>query len=246
VFFFYNFEGRKDRSASAQSRTVPSDTFKQGIVQVLLKDGRTVQLNRADIAAIDPLHIGANSYVLDLMKQYPAGNNPLSASDKGLNFNVLTFNAPSTLDNHAQVARLDWNIDAAGKHTLMLRGTLNGAGQDTTLAEFPGQAAASRTLDNSRGLAARYTAVISPHLVNVATYGYTRLSTASTGNQTVLPTFSFSLLDPTSRASTRIAPTTNVADDLTWTKGRHTAQFGISFHWVENDRLAYNNVPNYS
>ncbi len=109
---------------------------------------------------------------------------------------------------------MDYNIDSAGKHSLMLRGTLNGAGQDSTLAQFPGQAAASRTLDNSRGLAARYTAVISPHLVNVLTYGYTRLGNASTGNQTVIPTFGFTTLTPTARPSQRVAPTTNVTDDL--------------------------------
>ena len=28
------------------------------------------------------------------MKQYPAGNNPLGGTDKGLNFNQLLFNAP--------------------------------------------------------------------------------------------------------------------------------------------------------
>jgi hypothetical protein len=246
VFFFYNFEGRKDRSASAQSRTVPSDTFKQGIVQVLLKDGRTVSLSPQDVVAIDPLHLGASSYVMNLMKQYPSGNNPLAASDKGLNFNVLTFNAPSQLDNHAQVARLDYNIDSAGRHTLMLRGTLNGAGQDSTLAEFPGQAAASRTLDNSRGLAARYTSVLSPQLVNVLSYGYTRLGTASTGNQTVTPSLGLSLLAATPRASQRVAPTTNVSDDLTWTRERHTLQFGLSLRYMENDKLSFSNLPSYS
>src|SRR5207247_9332809 len=41
LFFFYNFEGRKDLSASQVSRTVPSDTFKQDNLQVLLKEGRT-------------------------------------------------------------------------------------------------------------------------------------------------------------------------------------------------------------
>jgi hypothetical protein len=253
LFFFYNFEGRKDRSATQQSRTVPTDTFQQGIVRVLLKDGRTVQLTPQDVAAIDPLHVGASSYVMSLMKQYPAGNNPQAASDKGLNFNVLTFNAPNGLDNHAQVGRLDYNIDSAGKHTLMFRGTLNGAAHDGTgtttisnLAQLPGQAAASRTLDNSRGLAGRYTAVLSPHVVNVLTYGYTRLGTASTGNQTVLPKFFFDTLAPTARASTRVAPTTNAADDLTWTKGRHTMQFGVNLRYMENDKLTYNNVANYS
>ena len=85
-------------------------------------------LTPTDIANIDPLHIGASQFVLGLMKQLPAGNNPQGGSDKGLNFNQLVFNTPSHLDNHAQVARLDYNIDSAGKHTLMVRGTLNGGG----------------------------------------------------------------------------------------------------------------------
>ncbi|HWC97507.1 MAG TPA: TonB-dependent receptor [Candidatus Sulfopaludibacter sp.] len=246
VFFFFNYEGRKDRSASAKTATVPTSTFAAGTVQVLLKDGRTVSLSPQDIANIDPLHIGASQYMLGLMKQYPAGNNPLGASDKGLNFNQLLFNAPQKLDNHAMVGRMDYNIDSAGRHSIMVRGTLNGAGQDTSLAQFPGQAAASRSLDNSRGIALRYTTVISPHLVNALNYGYTRLGTASTGNSTVIPSLGFTTLQATPRASQRVAPTSNITDDLTWTKGRHTIQGGVNFRLWENDRISFNNLPSYS
>ncbi len=250
LFFFYNWEARKDRSATSVSRTVPSDTLKQGLVKVALKDGRTVTLNASDIAAIDPLHVGENSYVSSYLNQYPSGNNPLTSADKGLNFNTLTFNAPQHLDNHAQVGKLDYNL---GKHALSLRGTLNGASVDgdggtsgTNLAQFPGQAAASKTLDNSRGLSARDTTIISPTLVNVFGYGYTRLGTASTGSSTVLPSLYFSSPLPTARASHRVAPTTNVTDDMTWTKGRHTIQFGLNFRFAENDNSKFNNLPSYS
>jgi Carboxypeptidase regulatory-like domain len=246
LFFFFNYEARKDRSASSKTATVPTSSFAAGNVQVLLKDGRTVTLSPQDVTNIDPLHIGASSYVLNLMKQYPAGNNPLGASDKGLNFNQLLFNAPNTLDNHVMVGRMDYNIDSAGKHSIMVRGTLNGAGQDTTLAQFPGQAAVARTLDNSRGLAIRYTTVITPHLVNVLSYGYTRLGTSATGNQSVIPNIGFTTLTATPRPSQRHAPTTNLADDLTWSKGRHTVQFGINFRFIDNDRMSFNNLPSYS
>src|SRR5207237_1057457 len=94
AFFFFNWEDRKDRSGSAVTRVVPSETFKQGIVQVALSTGTTAQLNAADIAAVDPTHAGINNYMLNLFKQYPAGNDPKSAADLGLNFNVLRFNAP--------------------------------------------------------------------------------------------------------------------------------------------------------
>lgn len=246
LFFFYNWEGRKDRSAAIINRTVPSDTFKNGNIQVLLKDGRTVNLTPVDILNIDPLHVGESAYIKTYMSAYPSGNNPLTAADKGLNFNTLTFNAPQHLDNHAQVGKLDYNLDPQGKHTFSLRGTLNGASQDSTLAQFPGQAAAAGTLDNSRGLAGRYTAVLSPHLVNVFNYGYTRLGNASTGNTNIVPSLYFSAPAATPRPLQRVAPTTNITDDLTWSKGRHTITFGVNFHASENDNLSYNNVPSYS
>src|SRR5262249_7897369 len=44
----------------------------------------------------------------------------------------------------------------------------------------------------------------------------------------------------------RVSPTTNFADDLTWTKGRHTIQFGANFRFIENDLLSFNNLPSYS
>jgi hypothetical protein len=246
AFFFANWEDRKDRSGSSITRTVPSETYKQGIVQVALNNGTTAQLNAADIMAVDPTKTGANNYMLSLFKQYPAGNDPRAAADGGLNFSVLRFNAPQKLDNRAYVAKMDFNLDTAGKHTLMLRGTLADNANDTSLAQFPGQAAAAKSLDNSRGLAARYTTVISPRMVNVFSWGYTRLGTQSTGTDLVVPTFFFANLAATPRASTRISPTQNLVNDLTWTKGRHTIQFGGNTRLIVNDRTNFNNLPSYS
>ena len=62
----------------------------------------------------------------------------------------------------------------------------------------------------------------------------------------MIPNLGFTTLFPTPRPSQRQAPTTNLADDLTWSKGRHTVQFGINFRFIDNDRLAFTNVPSYS
>jgi Carboxypeptidase regulatory-like domain len=248
LFFFFNWEARKDRSQASKLDTVPSDTLRQGIVQVLLKSGQTVQLSPAAVKAIDPLGLGENPYILGLMQKYPSGNDPLAASDHGLNFNDLLFNASSPLNNHAEVARMDYNIDNAGKHTLSLRGTLNGASQVPTngLSQFPGGAPAQVTLDNSRGLAARYTYVISANLVNTMSFGYTRLGQSSTGGETVVPNFGFTTLQTTLRPSSRIAPTPNITDDLTWSKGRHTIQAGFNFHQALDITTSGSNEPSYS
>ncbi len=252
LFFFYNWEERKDRSQAAKTDIVPSDTFRQGIVGVLLKSGQTIQLSPAAVKALDPLGIGENPYVVSLMQQYPHGNDPLAASDKGLNFNDLLFNAPDDLNNHAMVGRMDYNIDDAGKHTVMVRGTLNGAstygsGSGTTgLAQFPGQAPSQEMLDNSRGISARYTYVITPNLVNAVNFGYTRLGNATTGTLSVVPSFGFTTLVPTTRGNSRIAPTPNLTDDVTWTHGRHTIQAGFNWHQAQNITTAYNNEPSFS
>ncbi len=39
AFFFFNWEDRKDRTGSAVTRIVPSETYKQGIVKVALSNG---------------------------------------------------------------------------------------------------------------------------------------------------------------------------------------------------------------
>ena len=243
--FFYNWEGRKDRSQSVATATVPSDSFKHGIVNVLLQNGQTVSLTPADVKSLDPLAIGENPYVTNLYKTYASGNNPLSASDKGLNFNTLLFNAPQPLNNHVQVAKFDYILNS--KHSFAVRGTLvgNSSIPNSGLALFPGQTPVQQTLDNSRGISARYTYVISPTLVNVFNYGFTRLGGATTGSLNVVPEFGFTTLLPTARGNSRLAPTPHITDDLTWTKGRHTFQMGFHFLEAKNVTTAYNNEPRY-
>ena len=53
--------------------------------------------------------------------------------------------------------------------------------EDGTLAQFPGQSAVSKNLENSRGIAATYTTIISDSKINVVSYGLTRLGTQSSG-----------------------------------------------------------------
>lgn len=243
LFFFYNYEGRKDRSQSATSDTVPSSTFAQGIVQVKLKSGAIDSLTPAQVKQIDPLGIGENPYILNLMQQYPAGNDPLAASDKGLNFNVLLFNAPKPLNNHVQVGKLDYILN--NKQTISVRGTLNGASQVSSVELFPGQQPQSVSQDDSKGISARYTYVISSSLVNVANFGYTRGGSASTGTLNVVPTFGFTSLQSTVRGNQSFTPTQNYTDDLTWTRGKHTLQFGVNVHQVEQITNSANNEPSY-
>ena len=56
----------------------------------------------------------------------------------------------------------------------------------------------------------------------------------------------FRSLQPTVRGQTRIAPTPNISDDLTWTKGKHTFQMGFNYIIAKNITSVANNEPSYS
>ena len=248
AFFFLNWEDRKDRSASAQLRTVPTDAYKQGIVQFRTNTGGIQSLTAAEARLVDPSGIGISPAMLNILKAYPAGNDPQAGGDRGLNFSGFRFNAPLTRNDRAYVAKMDFNLDKQAKHTLMLRGTLADNSRDQVLAQFPGQDAAAKNLDNSKGLSARYTAVLSSNLVNVFSYGYTRLGIAQSGNGN--PSLGFggiSNLENFTRGFGRFIPTSNFVNDTTWTKGKHSVQYGINFRVIQNDRTSFaNSFASYS
>src|SRR5712691_1646874 len=55
LFYFVNYEGRKDRSETLSSaRTVPTEDFRNGIFTYQRKDGSIGQLNANDIKTLDP------------------------------------------------------------------------------------------------------------------------------------------------------------------------------------------------
>ena len=246
LFGFFNWEERKDRTAVNTTRTVPSETFKQGIVQYRMSNGQVGTLTPSEVLAVDPLHIGFNSALQNYMKSYAPGNDPASSADRGLNFSVLRFNAPKTLNYRALVGKMDFNPFKSGNHTFNVRGTLAANKEDDTLAQFPGQTAASQLIDNSRGLSANYTSVLSPHLVNTFNFGLTRIGGSGTGTTDSSLTLFFATPTAFPRPSVRIAPTYNFTDDLTYNVGRHTWQFGANMRAIRNSRTSFSNFPTYS
>ena len=81
------------------------------------------------------------------------------------------FNAPQNLTNNAYVGKMDFHLDPSGKHILSVRGSLAGNNQVLTPQSFPSQPINNVQLNNSRGISALYTAVLTPTMVNVAHLG---------------------------------------------------------------------------
>ena len=78
--------------------------------------------------------------------------------------------------------------------------------------------------------------------INVFKFGLTRAGIQRTGPSGTA--FTQDSLDPFvdyTRGFTRIAPTWNFVDDLTWTKRTHTITTGANIRFVRNNRTNYAN-----
>ncbi len=244
VFFFFNYEKRLDRTAVSELGHVPSVAMRQGILTFANSSGGIETLSPAQLLAIDPQHLGVSPTVLSILSQYPIGNAPSAGYDGGLNFVGYRFNAPDNLTNNAYVGKMDFHLDTAGKQILSLRGSLAGNNQVLTPQSFPGEPVNNVQLNNSRGISALYTVVLSPTMVNVASFGLTRIGLNQTGPSG--PAFSLNNIDApvnyANRAYIRISPTYNINDDFTWTKGLHTITAGVNIRFVRNGYTNYANA----
>ncbi|HEV2664121.1 MAG TPA: hypothetical protein VG324_04380, partial [Blastocatellia bacterium] len=168
----------------------------------------------------------------------------------GINFLGFRFKAPIKLDWNTYIARFDYNLTGSGRHLLFVRGNLQND-SDTTLPTFPGQPPAFTNLNNSKGLAAGYTAQITSTLTNSLRYGYTRQGIEASGSasgiyvtfRNLSPIEGFSLppgftpgTETAARSNGRIIPVNNFIDDLTWVKGAHSAAFGTNIRFIRNSR----------
>jgi hypothetical protein len=101
--------------------------------------------------------------------------------------------------------------------------------------------AASRYLDNNKGLAAGYNALLSPSLTSSFRYGFTRQSYEQTGLLTANYT-SLRNIDTPVRTSTgtrpaalaRVVPVHTISEDLAWAKGGHNVTFGAEALLINN------------
>ena len=235
IFGFINYEGRRDASANSAVRTVPTPSADLGNVMYKNTAGSIVTLTPTQIAAnIDGAHIGVSPAVLDLFKLYPAGND--TTTGDLLNTMGYRFNSPAHNVQNTYITRFDWAVDNAGKHSVFLRAQLQDYWKNNS-PQFPGQPPASVSLDNSKGLAAGYTATLKPTVVNTLRYGFTRYGTETTG--VLSGSYSYfrniSTIYPTSTDAVRLIPVHTISDDVAWTHGSHDIHFGGVMRFISNE-----------
>jgi len=263
LFFFANYEGYRQREENSVLRIVPSDTLRSGIILYQCATpaqcpGGSIQghpvpagfngLDATQLAGIDPLHIGPNSVVLGYLNGFPHGND-VSAGD-GVNYVGYRFRGPTPINKDWYIARADYKITASGSHSLFWRGALRND-NSSDVPYLPGTPALQKFVDYSKGFTVGYTALLRPTLLNNFRWGYTRQSFGRIGNNDTQPIIYFRGLNDNStsnnsslaivRSTTLQTPVHNFVDDISWTKGRHSLQFGTNIRFIRNPRSSFLN-----
>jgi carboxypeptidase family protein len=257
IFFFFDYEGRRDAQSVSNLRIVPLDHFRAGglafvdntagcntnpLPRLTTRPECFTVLSPAQVAALDPTGVGPNAALLSFINsRYPHAND-LNAGD-GINTGGFRFNAPSKREDNTYTTRLDWNASSTQK----LFGRFNIARRvqtdtvNSVAAQFPGDPETAQIIVRDYTWVVGHTWTASPSFVNQATVGASRsglvFPTLFKPNSPIDYTFGMGLsapfADPSDQDRFVLVPT--IRDDATWTKGTHSIEFGSSFKPIDSD-----------
>ncbi len=252
LFFFVNYEGTRQSEEESTVRTIPTPSLCQGNLRYNDINGGVTTMTPAEIAQLDPLQSGYNTQGPGINLAVLNGStgywdktfcngkfitNDTSVGD-GLNYSGFRFRAPVSLDNNAFIARLDYHLTADGKHSLFWRGALQNL--NNPQAPFlPGSPPEQTITDHSKGFVVGYTAVLSSNMVNTFHWGFTRQSTGLLGDTSQHWNLFYGLDQGVVYSHNSQTPSHNLLDDFSWTKGRHTVQFGTNVGFARDPRVSY-------
>jgi hypothetical protein len=257
LFFFGNYERLREDSESPVLRNIPSMTMRDGVLVYPCEDpgacaatsvnGLTTShtipagyhgMTPAELAAVDPLHIGPSLAAMDLFRNYPTPNDP---GIDGFNLVGYRFAAPVENTFNTTIGRVDYR---EGAHSFFARMNF----QDdsvSTAPQFPGAPPRNTRDVTSRGLAAGWDSVLTSSLVNTFRYGLTQIKEDILGLQTATRV-DFRNIDDfeaLTSSSGRDIPTHSFVDDLSWVKGSHTVKFGTALRFSRVG--SYNNSTSF-
>jgi hypothetical protein len=257
LFFFFDYEGRRDRQGIPSTRIVPLDHFRNGSV-AFIKSGCSSQsrlnttpqcitiLSPAQVAAIDPLHIGADAALLSYVNsRYPRAND-FTLGD-GVNTGGFRFNANSQRQDDTYTSRIDANIN--DKNRVFVRWNIARRSQDdivnSVAQQFPGDPptaqivvrdflvgggwswAISSSLFNQFSLGLAHSGLDFPNLLDPLSPNVWTFMNTTSGGAISAPWAGISEQD-------RRVDTPTIRDDATWTKGNHTFMFGAQFKPIDS------------
>jgi len=244
LYYFINFEMQRTAEAQQETLIVPNAAFRAGSISYYYNNtsgGQSVEnLSPAQFASLDP-HCTVNGTcpwgpgddpnILSVFQSYPLPNGSLAGD--GLNTGSYTWAAPNPINLWTNIAKVDYAI--SDKHHLFVRADLQDDSASAT-PQFPGQVPSYVDRDNTKGIAVGETWTINQNIVNNVRFGYTRQGYAL-GGASAEPWITLaSVSNPTAETYSTInhVPSTNLLDDVNWTKGKHNIQFGVDYRLIHD------------
>ncbi len=247
LFFFYNYEERRDARQGTVNRLVPLASLGQGLLKFRASTGAVVTLTTAQLNSLTTngqpsgtALVDVNPFTVGVLAaaaaKYPSNNSEIG---DGLNTGGYRFNAPLPVKLTAHTAKIDFNVTKDAKHVVSLRGNYQ---QDVFggAPNFP-DTPAPNTWSHPLGYVAAYTWTVASNKVNNFRYGLTREAFTNLGDSkdnaiTFRSVFSTALF---ARDFSRVTPVQNITDDFTWIAGNHTFTFGTNVRVTRNNRTNY-------
>jgi len=256
LYFFFDYNGRRDTLSNLVRRTVPMDSFRNGNISYLNDTGGVSTLTSADVQAFDPLGVGFNPDLLSLFNsRYPHANDLSGAEGDLLNTAGFVFNAPFPYKEDDYVQRIDFNLNE--KMKLFGKGSFTRTNGTQTAIRFPGDPETFPFLDKSYTWVVGHTWTINANMVNQASFGevyedfafpnifnptgatqYITMGGNGSGGSILSAPYPSAI-----NAQSRTYPIPVVRDDFSWQKGKHAFQFGGTFKYLSpngNTILDYN------
>jgi hypothetical protein len=252
LFFFFNYEGRRDTLSNLTTRTVPIDDYRNGLVTYYTNyaNGVTNTLDPAQVAALDPLGIGFNSSLSQLISsRYPHANDFSGDAGDLVNTAGFKFNAPYPYkeDNYSQ--RVDFKLTPKISFEGVGRFTRTNSTQSAI--QFPGDPETFPFLDQSYDWGGINTWVIGSNKTNQVELGETyenysfpciynpegitqfgALGGNGSGGSVISGPYA-----SCSNAQGRSYPILMIKDDFDWTKGRHDIAVGGQIKRISPDNF---------
>jgi hypothetical protein len=265
AFFFFNYEGFREATATSVVREVPLPTLGQGIVRFRTESGASdpgcPAGTPSGVECLTPAEIeaaytaangsspGINPQALAVLaaasQRYPA--NDTTVGD-GLNTSGFRFNARTPTELNTYIGRFDFNLTS--RQTLFVRGNYQNdlvtrsvyfssdcSSPGDNIQCFPDTPPLT-TWNHPKGLAFGHIWSVSNAIVNRFNYGLTRASFTQNGDSNENQVNFRFIFSPQSFARTlrRTTPVHNFVDDVSWVRGNHTLGFGANVRLITNNR----------
>ena len=195
LFFFFNYEGRRDAKGDVVEPIVPLDNLRAGNVNYINSNPGCLFTSRINTTpscistvpisntSFDPAGIGPDADLLAFISsRYPHAND-LTAGD-GVNTGGFLWNAPAHYKSNDYVSRIDYNLSSRmklfGRVSIFRRASdddINPAlavGTGASAELFPGDPVTNQVIDHSWAFVVGHTWNITNNIVNQFNFGETR------------------------------------------------------------------------